>query len=407
MNVLLSAFACSPRLGSEDGIGWRWATEIANLSHNVHVLTRTAYRSDIEAVLPDLPYQERLTFHYLDLSPSVGYEGFGKIVGYVYIYVWQVLAYLHARKLVRLHDFALTHHITFGTIRFPSFLGLLPPPLVYGPAGGGETAPKSLRKGYSSRGKVLDLVRDLSNQLVRIDPLANLTFATSELLLLRTKENDKFVPQQFRHKIVHVPEVAVDTSPLPASRAKSVEGLRIIYIGRFLYWKGMHLGIAAFAKLARVHPDVSLTMVGKGHEGKQWKQLAVELGVEGRIKWIEWVEKSSVPAIYAAHDVLLFPSLHDAGANVVYEAASHGLPTVCLDLGAPGEIVGAQNGMVVATADRGENEVAQALADCLAQLQSDREALSSLSASARAWAKTQNWQNRVGSVYQMVVAKIG
>lgn len=407
MKVLLSAFACSPRLGSEDGIGWRWAIEIADLQHEVHVLTRRAYKGDIEATLPQLSQRERLRFHYIDLSTSIGYEGLGKVVGYVYIYIWQVLAYLYARKLVRRYDFALTHHITFGTIRFPSFLGLLPPPLVYGPAGGGETAPKALRKGYSFRGRVLDLLRDVSNRLIRIDPLANLTFATSSVLLLRTRENDRFVPTQFRHKIIHAREVAIDTPPPITLRGEHRGGLRIIYVGRFLYWKGMHLGIAAFAKLAKAHPNVKLTMVGKGKEGKQWRQLAITLGVDDKIDWIPWVEKSTVPMLYAAHDVFLFPSLHDAGANVVYEAASNGLPVLCLDLGAPGEIVGSHNGILVSTAKREERDVVNALAEGLAILQTDRHLLSSLSKSARLWAETQSWKERVASVYSAMVQKIG
>ena len=40
MRILLSAFACAPHSGSEPGVGWHWALELARLGHDVLVLTR-------------------------------------------------------------------------------------------------------------------------------------------------------------------------------------------------------------------------------------------------------------------------------------------------------------------------------------------------------------------------------
>ena len=39
MRILLSAYACEPGIGSEPGIGWHWALEIARLG-NVPVEAR-------------------------------------------------------------------------------------------------------------------------------------------------------------------------------------------------------------------------------------------------------------------------------------------------------------------------------------------------------------------------------
>ena len=38
MKILLSAFACAPNTGSEPGVGWRWAIELAK-QHEVVVVT--------------------------------------------------------------------------------------------------------------------------------------------------------------------------------------------------------------------------------------------------------------------------------------------------------------------------------------------------------------------------------
>ena len=54
MKILLSAFACVPNVGSEGGVGWRWAIELAKL-HEVIVVTDATRREAIEAELAVRP----------------------------------------------------------------------------------------------------------------------------------------------------------------------------------------------------------------------------------------------------------------------------------------------------------------------------------------------------------------
>ena len=48
--VLLSAYGCEPHKGSEGGVGWNWALQLAKGSE-VHVVTREARRPAVEAFL--------------------------------------------------------------------------------------------------------------------------------------------------------------------------------------------------------------------------------------------------------------------------------------------------------------------------------------------------------------------
>ena len=50
LRVLVSAYACEPAKGSEPGVGWRIAREMARY-HEVWVLTRTNNRPSIAAAL--------------------------------------------------------------------------------------------------------------------------------------------------------------------------------------------------------------------------------------------------------------------------------------------------------------------------------------------------------------------
>lgn len=56
LKVLVAAYACNPRLGSEEGVGWGWVTAISRL-HDLWVFTAEFHRGDIERALaasPDL-----------------------------------------------------------------------------------------------------------------------------------------------------------------------------------------------------------------------------------------------------------------------------------------------------------------------------------------------------------------
>ncbi len=63
--ILLSAYACEPGRGSEPGVGWGWATELAELGHEVWVLTRADNRVTIARNSPVDPLNPK--FIYYDL----------------------------------------------------------------------------------------------------------------------------------------------------------------------------------------------------------------------------------------------------------------------------------------------------------------------------------------------------
>ena len=65
MKVLLSAYACEPNKGSEPGVGWNWAIEIARLGHKVWVLTRANNQPSIDSKYLSLPEKNNLRFFIL------------------------------------------------------------------------------------------------------------------------------------------------------------------------------------------------------------------------------------------------------------------------------------------------------------------------------------------------------
>lgn len=373
MKILLSAYACEPDRGSEPGVGWHWAQELARLGHEVCVLTRANNRSVIEDTLRKKPVPG-VHFLYYDLPDLAKFWKKGKRGTYLYYLLWQWGAYRLAKSVHASHQFDRVHHITFGVVRQPSFMGNLGVPFMFGPLGGGESAPWRLRLGYGLRGILIDALRDVLNLLVKIDPLLRQSFRQASTIYAKTPQSRMVIPRKFRPKTKVKLEIGVNLSSFSSAKTGDTNRstlFRILYVGRFLYWKGMHLGLRAFAILLKTFPDASLTLVGNGPDEARWRLLSSKLEIAGKVNWVSWVTQSELKDLYRQHDVFLFPSLHDSSGNVVLEAMAARLPIVCLNLGGPGVIVDDTCGWIVATSGKSARDVVNELAEGLIRLASD------------------------------------
>ena len=407
--ILLSAYACEPNKGSEPGIGWHWAVELARMGHEVWVLTRENNRPAIEAELDKMETMPNLNFLYYDLPAWMKWwkklgknakrKAGGRLV-HLYYFLWQWGAYRLARRVHATERFDSVHHVTFVSVRQPSFMGSLGIPFIFGPVAGGERAPWRLRSGYGLRGFVRDALRDVLNFLIRVDPFMRRTFRQAERIYVTSEQTRGLVPHSFRNKTrVHLAIGWQGTVEVSERKAQERKPLRILYVGQFLYLKGMHLGLPAFARLLKAVPDARLTLVGKGPDETRWRRLADTLGISEHIEWVQWVDRNELPALYGAHDVFLFPSLHDSGGMVVLEAMAHGLPVVCFDLGGPGVMVNNSCGRVVATKGKSEADVIKELGEALIELISNSSAWSQIHNSALNRTKYYLWNNLVRQIY--------
>lgn len=190
MKVLLSAYACEPGRGSEPGIGWNMAREIAKYNQ-VSVLTSNTHRPKIEAELALNP-TPNLNFIYLDPFNWVydwSYEGKrSQMSVYLHYYLWQIMAYFIARPLHQKINFDVVHHITYGRYSSPSFLVFLSAPFVWGPVGGAESAPKAFWQKHSLRARIYENLRNLLRRFGESDPFVHLTAKKSVVALAATEE---------------------------------------------------------------------------------------------------------------------------------------------------------------------------------------------------------------------------
>jgi glycosyltransferase involved in cell wall biosynthesis len=385
LRILISAYACEPAKGSEPGVGWNAVLQISRW-HEVWVITRANNRTPIEKSLAKEPLPN-VHWFYFDLPRWARFWKKRRRGVHLYYYLWQIGAYSVARKLHRRVAFNLVHHATFVNYWMPSFLVLLPIPFIWGPVGGGESAPRSFWRSFSLRGKAYELLRDLVRFLAEFDPFARLA---------TTPQTEKRLRALGCRNVVIHPAIGLVSEEIRTLRAfplRQSDPFRLFSIGDLLHLKGFDLGLRAFAHFQARFPATEYWIIGDGPERNRLKKLAHDLGLTSKVRFWGMIPRSDVLGKLADCDVLVNPSLHDSGGWVCLEAMAAGRPVVCLDLGGPALQVTEDTGIKVPAIS--PEQVVSDLAAAFYKLASDPELRARLGRGARKRVEEHfNWEKK-------------
>ena len=139
MKILATAYACKPGNGSEDGNGWHFSHQLARFGrvwvltpgHNREAIESATASSDIEFVYVDVPRWPA------DSAPANRFRR-------THYNLWQAQILGTAKRLHRTIGFDVVHHLTYAQYWTGSWMGRLGVPFVWGPVGGGESAPRAM-----------------------------------------------------------------------------------------------------------------------------------------------------------------------------------------------------------------------------------------------------------------------
>lgn len=397
MRVLLSAYACEPNRGSEPEVGWQRALHMRAYANEVWVLTRANNQKVIEA--DPRSHAPGLHFVYYDL-PGWALK-LKKRAWFlpVYFVLWQWGAYRQAAKFHHDTPFDCVYHVTFASMKWGSFMGRLGIPFVIGPVAGGERAPLRLRRGMPLRGQASELLRDLGILAQRFNPLARSAFAAAERIYVTTPDSLRLIPRKCRHKTAVQLAVAIDGQVMPHGAPRPTAAPQFIFAGNLHYLKGVHFVIRALARVKAAIPAASLTIAGGGPAERWLRNVARQCGVAQSVHFAGRIPREQLISGLPRYRALVFPSLHDSGGMAALEALSMGLPVVSLDLGGPGAIVNSSCGIVVTTANAGEDQIIAAIADAIISLGSMPPAQwTRLSSGAMARANELTWNKLTGRI---------
>jgi glycosyltransferase involved in cell wall biosynthesis len=373
--ILACAFTCCPPgtpgfSGGEDVLGWNLLQQIAR-THEVWALTQEADLHNIDQGLNERPVPG-LHFHYVGLpqwlSPLLKIQGGHQL----YYYLWQIRAFLVARKLHQKLGFDLFHHITYANDWMVSFIGaLLPIPYVRGPGGGAHRTPKGLEHEYTLGGRLWEKVRSAGQWLFRHDPLFIRGQSRASAILVCNWDSARKVPPKWSPKVHLFPVSGVSSEDLSlSSTVKSqTREFKVLTAGSLIRVKGFGLAVKAFKLFVDKYPDSKLTIAGDGPEKRHLRRLIHRCKLENKVKLVGAVPRDDLLSKMVSSDALLFPSLRDGGGTVVIEAMSVAKPVICLDIGGPGLHITEDCGIKIAPTS--SQETAQDLADALERLYLD------------------------------------
>lgn len=156
---------------------------------------------------------------------------------------------------------------------------------------------------------------------------------------------------------------------------------RLLYVGQLIPEKGFQTALSALRSIVEELPDASptLTMVGGPDYYDRARSQVRELGLEDYVRFTGRLPREKLPAIYDAHDILLFPSSWMEPFSItLLEAMASGLAVVTTITGGTGEVAEAGfNCLAFAPGD------AAGCAAAVVQLMRDQELAERIRANAR------------------------
>jgi glycosyltransferase involved in cell wall biosynthesis len=404
IHICISAYACDPTRGSEPGIGWNLVREVAR-RHRVWAITRRRNQAVISTELERAPLPN-LRMVYFDLPDSALAWKRGQVGIEVYYRLWQLLTRGLVRRLYRDVRLDLTQHVTFGRYWGPTSLTHISAPFIWGPVGGGETAPPAFQADFDRRGRSYEFLRHSARRYGECTPSVRRAAHRAALALAVTPETRARLLAIGTKRVELFSAMGLDRtsyeclSNLPAPGAGSV---RFVSIGRLLHWKGFHLGLKAFAAAALPHSQYWI--VGDGPERSSLADLVRRLGLEDRVRFCGSLSRAGTLRTLADCHVLVHPSLHDSGGWVCLEAMSAGRPVICLDLGGPAEQITEQTGVKVAAKD--PKQAVCDLAQAMTELGCDAELRQAMGEAGRARVRAEYlWERkaeRLDALYASVI----
>jgi glycosyltransferase involved in cell wall biosynthesis len=168
-------------------------------------------------------------------------------------------------------------------------------------------------------------------------------FSRADAILTSGDDGRRFVKRYGAQdeRIFYVPQV-IDVAHFARARSitagererlrekLNLRGVTFVYVGRLWAGKGLRDLIDAFAKLQRQDikgEETTLLLVGDGVDEDDLRSYATKKAA-GQVIFAGFRDADSLPEIYGASDVFVFPTLGDPYGLVVDEAMAAGLPVI-------------------------------------------------------------------------------
>jgi len=392
LRILLLGSDCDPERVSISYVTYCHAAALAQL-HDVTLVLRAPNEASVRRAKAPFRALETIRMPRLERFYAWSFRRIFKsnftsqaltAFGYPFSLVFEWLAWRQLRPRILAGEFDVVLRILPMSAVIPSpfafFLRKGPIPFVIGPINGGLP----YVKGFSQAANEKQWISGLRG-LYRFMPFARSTYRKAAAIIAASSQTySEFASH--RDKLFFVPEPGISRSLCSDDQRRKEPGakLELVFVGGLIPCKACDLALRAAAPLLR-SGQARFTVLGDGPERNRLEELAKSLEVEKSVSFRGWVSHAEVFSQLRSADAMVFPSVRDFGAGVVFEALACGAVPIVADFGGPGDIVHPGVGYKVPLTN--EHDFVVKMEAILTELAQDRDHLEHLRRQGMAYAR--------------------
>ena len=128
----------------------------------------------------------------------------------------------------------------------------------------------------------------------------------------------------------------------------------VLFVGRLYHRKGLETLLESVPPVLKEFGNVKFVISGTGFKQKEesLKNLAKQLGIEDKVKFLGYVPDDKLPLLYSASDIFVLPAIYENFPFAILEAQSTALPVISTKVGGiPEFLVDTENGFLMDPGD--------------------------------------------------------
>ena len=393
LKILINAYACSPDMGSEPGMGWNWCTHLAKYCE-LHIITEGEFREKIEAALPNLPQGKNMHFYYNPVSEEVRKMCWnqGDWRFYIHYKEWQKKTLDIIKQIMVEHKIDILHQLNMIGFREPGYLWKIKDvPFVWGPVNAKDGFPINFLEGTKLKTKLFNHLKNLITGFqLQYSRRVRKAAQQASFVISASSDSRKNFKKYFNIDSPVLNETGckvIETEPI--NKIPHNDKLNILWVGKMDFLKQLGLALQSIA-MTNIS-DIVIHIVGGGNDAP-YKKLADSLNIADQCIWYGLVPHKTVQSLMRESDLLFFTSVSEGTPHAVLEAVSNNLPVVCFDTCGQGDTINEKVGVKIPLTN--PKQSVKDFADALRFLFHNRETLTDMSQNCKQLQNELSWENK-------------
>lgn len=413
LNILVSAYSCSPNWGSEPGMSWNWIKNLAKF-HKIYLITSCEFKDELLSGIKSNNLEKSVTVYFNDIGEKATKMGQnqGDWRFYYYYKKWQKKTYYIAQNIIKVNNIDLVHQLNMIGFREPGYLWKLNKPSVWGPIGGLSFLPYTFVKTGAGIIKYKLILKNIITYLqIKFSPRINLALHNFDIII-GANINSKNTLKKYRE--ISIPVLNETGSYVDEYKNELEENrfnedeFNILWVGKSMFTKQLDLALAIIYNL-EVIKNLKFHIVGidkSSSDYNKYFKIIKSLNIEDKIVWHGKISHNKVKEMMSMHHLFLFTSIMEGTPHVILEAIENQLPIICFDTCGQGECVNNSIGIKIALSN--PSKAAIDFSKSIINLNQNRNILSEYSNNCIKRSEQLSWESKIKSMslfYEKAILK--